>query len=424
MTVGALSLFTPCYAGPLISMGDPTIGIDEDLSSNSSYPAGENPSLVIDGSIATKYLNFGRVNSGFIITPANAAAVPRSFTLTTANDSEERDPAEVTIYGTNDAVLSTDNSPGVLENWTQIAKIPLALSINRGETSLPIDISNDLSFSSFKVVFSKLKGPDGGLPNPNSMQIAEMQMWDNAGGTGTAVFAPGDLILAIHGGSFESSSPTTEGSDNLFDGDTSTKYLNFGIENSGFIVTPSSGPSVATSFILSTANDFEERDPVDWEIFGTNEPIASLPNSDGRGENWTSIASGSLNLPVERFTAGPEVFFTNTALYSSYKFLVRSIRDINGGSADSTQYSEFQLFSGGGGGEIRITSISRDPSTNHVVIGWKAPSNGLYTLQISTDLEDWSSVIASDLTVESDSTYSFVTGLEKSFLRIIPTPTF
>ena len=422
MVAGSLGSFGTCNADPLISLGDPVIGIDEDVSSNSSYPAGESPSLIIDGSTTTKYLNFGKVNSGFIITPANGPAVARSFTLTSANDSEARDPTEVTIFGTNEAVVSTDNSGGNLENWFLIAKVPVSLSSNRGETIPPVDFANETSFASFKVVFTKLKGPGPGFGTPNSVQVAEMQMWDGAGGTGAEIFAPGDPILAIHGASAESSSPTAEGPANLFDGDTSTKYLNFGIENSGFIVTPSSGPSVATSFKLSTANDFPERDPVDWELFGTNEPIASPADSDGKGENWTSIATGSLNLPVDRFADGPEVSFTNSAVYTSYKFLVRSIRDVNGGSADSTQYSEFQLFSGGSGGEIRITSISRNPATNQVILDWEAPANGTYTLQISADLADWSSVVASDLTVEANSTYTFTTDLEKSFVRIIPTP--
>ena len=66
---GFVALILPCVAAPLITNGDFAIGIDEDLVSNSSYPAGESPAFVIDGDTATKYLNFGRVNSGFIVTP-------------------------------------------------------------------------------------------------------------------------------------------------------------------------------------------------------------------------------------------------------------------------------------------------------------------------------------------------------------------
>ncbi|MEJ6581648.1 MAG: hypothetical protein QNL33_13025 [Akkermansiaceae bacterium] len=421
---GFVALILPCVAAPLITNGDFAIGIDEDLVSNSSYPAGESPAFVIDGDTATKYLNFGRVNSGFIVTPVGGGSTVQSFTLTTANDSEERDPAQIEIYGTNDVITSADNSAGDLETWTRISAVELTLPFDRSVTTLPINVVNSGAFTSYKVLFSKLKGPDNGLPTPNSMQVAEMQMWEQSDGAGLAILTIGAPILAVHEASLQSSSPLAESVASLFDGDTATKYLNFGRDNSGFIVTPSSGPSVVTSFMVSTANDFEARDPATWEFFGTNDVISSEPDSDGKNENWVSIASGGMNLPVDRFTAGPEVSFTNTALYTSYKWLVRSVRDPLADGVDSTQYSEFQLFSDGGSGQIRIMSISKDPVTNEVQIEWEAPANGLYTLQSSIDLDDWSGVVASDLTFEDDSSYIFESADPKSFFRIIPTPTF
>ena len=53
----------------------------------SSYPAAEAPAKVIDGNPATKYLNFGKTKSGFIVTPALGASILDSFQVTTANDS-------------------------------------------------------------------------------------------------------------------------------------------------------------------------------------------------------------------------------------------------------------------------------------------------------------------------------------------------
>src|SRR3990172_1441349 len=94
---------------------------------------------------------------------------------------------------------------------------------------------------------------------------------------GDAILAPSDFIIAIDADG-NSSSPDAEQVPEAIDGITAgggAKYLNFGAENSGFIVTPSLGSSVVTSFVIWTANDGEERDPATWALYGTNEPIVS-----------------------------------------------------------------------------------------------------------------------------------------------------
>ena len=75
--------------------------------------------------------------------------------------------------------------------------------------------------------------------------------------------------------------------------------------------TPSGGPSIVESFQITTANDAEERDPSSWELYGTNDPITSVDNSQGDGENWTLIDSGEVSLPTERNTEGPIVAVNN-----------------------------------------------------------------------------------------------------------------
>jgi hypothetical protein len=411
----AFGIFRSAGQSPIIAAGDPVLAIDEDTASNSSYPGGESPNLAIDGSTATKYLNFGRENSGIIITPASGPSVLRSFAITTANDAPERDPASVIIYGTNETIVSTDNSAGAGESWTRLAELPLALSINRFTAMAPVDVTNSESFTSYKFVFPTMKGP-----GHNSMQIAELQAWDEANGQGQAIFGLADSALAIHESTPESSFPLAEGPEYLFDGLTSTKYLNFGRENSGFIVTPSVGPSVAGSFILSTANDFDGRDPIGWKLFGTNAEIVTESNGTGQDEPWTLIAEGQLEPPIERFAAAPQVFFENAASYTSYKFLVTEVRAPFGDSVDSTQYSEFQLFGAEAAGAIVISAISLDPPSNEATITWDAPSGGLYRLESSGDLLDWSNLIASGLQVENDGVFSFQPPVGgKVFYRIV-----
>src|SRR5262245_38255504 len=113
------------------------------------------------------------------------------------------------------------------------------------------------------------------------------------------ILTPGDPILAIDlDFTIGSDSPGNEGAAQGIDGDVNTKYLNFGVTNTGFIVTPATAAAVQ-SFILTTANDFAARDPASYRIFGTNDPITSIAHGDGRNENWTELSMGALALPEE-----------------------------------------------------------------------------------------------------------------------------
>src|SRR5690606_12090174 len=75
------------------------------------------------------------------------------------------------------------------------------------------------------------------------------------------LLAPGDFIIAVNVDQDGSRSnpagaePAGDAVDGLLD-----KYLNFARDSSGLIVTPASGPSVVQSLVLTTANDWENRD--------------------------------------------------------------------------------------------------------------------------------------------------------------------
>jgi hypothetical protein len=178
---------------------------------------------------------------------------------------------------------------------------------------------------------------------------------------------------------------------------------------------------VAGSFTLSTANDFSGRDPVEWKLFGTNAAIVTESNGTGQNEPWTLIAEGELAPPLDRFAAAPEVFFDNSASYTSYKFLVAAVRDPLGADSDSTQYSEFQLFgSEAVVGEIVISGITVDQANDEVTITWDAPSGGVYQLESSVDLVDWSNLVAGGLEVENDGVLTFEPPAgNKVFYRIV-----
>ena len=141
--------------------------------------------------------------------------------------------------------------------------------------------------------------------------------------------------------------PGAEGPQYAVDG-VGQKYLNFGELNSGIVITPQAGPSVATSLKLWTANDEAPRDPASYELYGTNTPLGAGPF---RVDTFTLIASGDLALPTSRNTGGATAldeanlqkveFNGNGTFYTSYMIIFPTVKDA--ALANSMQIAEIQL---------------------------------------------------------------------------------
>jgi hypothetical protein len=110
------------------------------------------------------------------------------------------------------------------------------------------------------------------------------------------------------------------------------------VEPTGFVVEPASGASVVTGLTLTTANDAIERDPVTFEIYGSNDSI------DGPYE---LIASGDIvdfaqEEPWPRFTMNATpITFSNNVAYTYYQVMFPTVRDP--ASANSMQIAEVEL---------------------------------------------------------------------------------
>ncbi|MEP0841601.1 MAG: hypothetical protein HRF43_02685 [Phycisphaerae bacterium] len=330
---------------PLLAPGDPILAADLDSNpvSSSSYPTtpnNEGPANVFDGNTATKYLNFGEENSGFIVTPNFGISTVRSVVFTSANDFPVRDPITFALYGTNDAVVSANNSLGNLENWTLIATGATGLpELARFTPGPVVSFANQTAYQSYRLIFPMVRDPVAA----NSMQISEVAFYESSDGTGTNVLAAGGDVRAIDIDPQPTSNhPANEGPTLLIDGKSSTKYLNFGELNSGFIVTPSVGLTNVTAFRMITANDAIERDPTGWALYGTNDPIRDVNNSIASRENWTLIASGDVTLPLLRYASGPLVSFSNQQVFTSYLMVITSVYDSV--LANSMQLAEIQFY--------------------------------------------------------------------------------
>jgi len=341
---------------PILAPGNPIIAFDSEFSTgNSSYPTpNETPPMAIDGSAATKYLNFGNTNSGFIITPG-APSIVQSFRLSTANDAPERDPFSYSLFGTNAPIVSADNSNGLGEPWTLISSGALAPPPSGSFQTpyTPTDVSNSTAYSSYKLIFPTLRGSPAAQC---CMQFSEVQFFTGPAAGGSAILAPGNTIRAVDdpAGASQSSYPAGEEPNKAIDGiaapppGTSTKYLNFGREHSGLIVTPSAA-AIVDGIQFTMANDTPSRDPALVTIYGTNDPITDPDNGFGNGENWTVIVANlPYTSPDTRYVAGPLVSFPNSTAWDSYKIEIVDNKgpDSGTGGANSIQFAEVQLFSG------------------------------------------------------------------------------
>ena len=160
------------------------------------------------------------------------------------------------------------------------------------------------------------------------------------------VTAPGDAIKGVPD---DGNWPGAETPDLAIDDNIETKYLHFagdfdpdpGTGGTGIQVTPAVGPSIVTGLTLTTANDVPGRDPIAFELSGSNEGI------DGPYE---LIASGNIvdfaqEAEWPRFTMNETpISFDNDVAYAHYQLIFTAIRGPVGGSVNSMQIAEVELL--------------------------------------------------------------------------------
>lgn len=356
------ALFAVQFGGPasavtLFGPGDDIIAIDVDVVFPSSYPGAEAPINTTDQNVATKYLNFGAAGTGFIVTPSGGSSTVQSLQLTSGNDAPERDPATYDLYGTNDAICSGDNSGGDCESWTLISSGSAGLDVDPGRSmnGTVQDFVNGTAYSSYKMIFPTLR--DAGTAN--SMQVTDVQLFTGSGGGGAGIlggFVPHTaLAVTDNPAGGQSSYPDpNEAPDKAIDGDLGTKYLNFANTNSGFIVNRADGlPTIVESLTFTTGNDAPGRDPLKFDLYGTNDPVTSADNSLGDSENWTLIVAdastgledffdmGDMN--ERRGETGAAQAVANSTAYAAHRIVFSELR---GGAGEGIMQVGEVLFEG------------------------------------------------------------------------------
>jgi len=156
----APSATTPTPAAPnwqTIKTTSSPVVINNIYPTSNNSPSNETAVNAFDGNPNTKYLNFDKQNAGVTV-KLNQGRVVKKFTITTANDAVERDPASYKLYGSNDGV-----------NWVLLSEGPLSLSDNRFTVSGEITVANTNAYIYYFIKFPSIKNNSG-----NSVQVSEV----------------------------------------------------------------------------------------------------------------------------------------------------------------------------------------------------------------------------------------------------------
>jgi hypothetical protein len=151
---------TPTPAAPnwqTIKTNSTPVVISNIYPTSNNSPSNEGAANAFDGNPNTKYLNFDKQNAGVTVKLSQGRVV-KKFTITTANDAVERDPASYKLYGSNDGV-----------NWVLLSEGPLSLSNNRFAVSDEIAVANTNAYVYYFIKFPSIKNDSG-----NSVQVSEV----------------------------------------------------------------------------------------------------------------------------------------------------------------------------------------------------------------------------------------------------------
>jgi len=153
--------------------------------------------------------------------------------------------------------------------------------------------------------------------------IASVLVFSGAAKAGRDITSPLDTVVAVPD---DGDWPPNELPPFAVDDQVMTKYLHYkgGTQATGIRVTPVVGATVVTGVTFTTANDWDGRDPVEYELSGSNVSI------DGP---YTLIAAG----PIEDFAgtaAWPRrtktttpIRFENDIAYKHYQVMFPTVRD-------------------------------------------------------------------------------------------------
>ncbi|ANP56447.1 alpha-mannosidase [Streptomyces griseochromogenes] len=135
--------------------------------------------------------------------------------------------------------------------------------------------------------------------------------------------------------------------ENLVDGEPGTKWLTF--QPTGWAEFDLDKPVKLMTYALTSANDFDGRDPKDWTLEGSVD-----------GKNWKTLDTRSGETFSERFQT-KSYDLAQPAEYQHFRLEVTK----NNGAPDILQIADVQFSTGGGGGPVpqdMLSLVDKGPS--------------------------------------------------------------
>ncbi|MFI1364237.1 GH92 family glycosyl hydrolase [Streptomyces griseochromogenes] len=135
--------------------------------------------------------------------------------------------------------------------------------------------------------------------------------------------------------------------ENLVDGEPGTKWLTF--QPTGWAEFDLDKPVKLMTYALTSANDFDGRDPKDWTLEGSVD-----------GKNWKTVDTRSGETFSERFQT-KSYDLAQPAEYQHFRLEVTK----NNGAPDILQIADVQFSTGGGGGPVpqdMLSLVDKGPS--------------------------------------------------------------
>ena len=294
----------------------------------------EGSSCLFDHNPGTKWCNTNVEEARKeIIFHTNEPVKAIQYSLTMANDHErnpDRVPGAWTLYGSNDKA-----------SWTAIDKGDAGdkdtlVSAKNGE-KVTFSIMHRGKYQYYKLVFD--------TPGEKGVQFADFELYDlTPSPMGDKQFAfeiyqfpvsyTAVTETAISGPSKVNSN--NEGYENLFDGETGTKWYYEGADSPAAIIFRTDRAVKALRYSLTTANDhtnYPDRIPKAWTLYG----------GDSENGAWTVIAQHTEDDNcIKNVGNQQEVTFDipNPASYQYYKL------DFVSPVTTEIQFSEFKLYTG------------------------------------------------------------------------------
>lgn len=235
-----------------------------------------------DNNKNTKWLVFQ--NSGWITYNVGKPITVSSYSISSANDSPERDPESWRLWASKDNI-----------NWSLLDSQSNQSFGDRFQTKFYATDGNTDSFLYYKLELQS---------RSSILQLSEINFYEVTAG---------------------SENKPNEGKEKAFDGNSETKWLSF--NSSNWITFRYLYPTAIASYAITSANDYPQRDPKTWTLMASN-----------NNEDWDILDQRSDEIFESRFKK------KNYSINNSTKYLYYKLNITKNNGDSFLQLSEIEYI--------------------------------------------------------------------------------